>query len=123
MITIGELYDENSPKRKRMAKKYKIYRFFGNNQSMKAFQSKCAFCLTDFKKEDVDYTSLCSSFKIKNAYHEVDYITCSGCGQKWHYMRAFGVDEYSYKEMKKKQEEVKTKKIERIITVRRVEEK
>lgn len=83
-IKVGELYDPESKKRKRLATKYKIFRFFGYNPTMMAFKRTCAFCLTELTDDTVE--GVWSRGTIKFTSYTEEH-KCSCCKQNWSYNR------------------------------------
>lgn len=120
-ITVGEYYDPNSKKRKRLAFKHKIYRFFGYNQMLIAFDRTCAFCLTELTDNTV--TSVCErSYAFDfDKYIYIEEHKCSCCNQKWRYNNMFSRGEYKFdKEDKKEMEAFKSLREENMRRIRKM---
>lgn len=105
-ITVGELYNPDSKKRKRMALKYKFYRFFKYNPTLMAFKRQCAFCFTDLTDDSVDGVWEQSSFFDFNQYIYKEEHKCSCCGQNWIYNRGFTRGSYKFDEELKREMEL-----------------
>jgi len=98
-ITISELYNPESKKRKRMARKHKFYRMFGYNPMLKAFGNKCAFCLTEFTDDSVE--GVWESGFIGSTMFTEEHI-CSCCNQRWSYLRGYNRGNYKFDEANRK---------------------
>lgn len=95
-MTIGEMYELENKKRQRWAFRHKIYRKFGYNPLLKAFNYKCAFCLENFKDENVYEIWEQSSMVGAGHYNYHEHHKCSGCGQKWTYFRVGSRGKYPF---------------------------
>lgn len=105
-ITIGELYNPDSKKRRRLSLKYKVFRFFGYNPMLLAFFSKCAFCLKDLTDESVEGVWEQSSITSSSVYVYIEEHKCSCCNQKWRYNRGFSRGNYKFDEDLKREMEI-----------------
>lgn len=101
-IYIKELYNPESKQRKRMALKYRLFRFFGYNPTLRAFKSKCAFCLTEFTDDSVEGVW---EQGFINSFMYTEEHKCSCCNQRWSYLRGYSRGNYKFDEANRKEME------------------